>query len=80
MNTTTQDYAHDLDARGLNCPLPILKIKKAINQAEAGEVVRMISTDSGSLKDMEAFCKQTGHTLLSSQSGDGEHTFYVRKV
>ena len=74
------EYAHDLDARGLNCPLPILKIRKVINAAETGEVVRMISTDLGSLKDMESFCKQTGHTLLSSESDGGEHTFFVQKV
>lgn len=80
MSTAPQDYAHELDARGLNCPLPILKIKKVINRAEAGDVVRMISTDLGSLKDMEAFCKQTGNMLLSSQSDGGEHTFYVRKT
>jgi len=80
MNTAPQDYAHDLDTRGLSCPLPILKIKKVISRAEAGEVVRMISSDLGSLKDMEAFCKQTGNMLMSSQSDGGEHTFYVRKT
>ena len=47
------EYTHDLDTRGLNCPLPILKIKKTLNKAETGEVVRMISTDQGSLKDIE---------------------------
>jgi len=73
------EYAHDLDARGLNCPLPILKIRKVLNQAEAGEVVRMISTDQGSLKDIESFCNQTGNTLLSTTSDDSEHTFFVRK-
>lgn len=73
------DYAHDLDARGLNCPLPILKIRKVLNQAETGEVIRMVSTDQGSLKDIESFCKQTGNTLLSTASDDREHTFFVRK-
>ena len=73
------EYTHDLDTRGLNCPLPILKIKKTLNKAETGEVVRMISTDQGSLKDIESFCKQTGNTLLSTASNDREHTFFVRK-
>jgi len=73
------EYTHDLDTRGLNCPLPILKIKKTLNKAETGEVVRMISTDQGSLKDIESFCKQTGNTLLSTASDDREHTFFVRK-
>jgi len=73
------EYTHDLDTRGLNCPLPILKTKKTLNKAETGEVVRMISTDQGSLKDIESFCKQTGNTLLSTASDDREHTFFVRK-
>ena len=73
------DFTHDLDARGLNCPLPILKIRKVLNQAESGEVVRMISTDQGSLKDIESFCKQTDNTLLSTTSADREHTFFVSK-
>jgi len=73
------EYTHDLDTRGLNCPLPILKIKKTLNKAESGDVVRMISTDQGSLKDIESFCKQTGNTLLSTSSVDLEHTFFVRK-
>lgn len=73
------DYTHDLDARGLNCPLPILKMKKTITKAVSGDVVRMVSTDLGSLKDMEAFCNQTGHALLSRDTIGGEHIFYVRK-
>jgi len=73
------EFAHDLDARGLKCPLPILKIRKVLNQAETGDVIRMVSTDQGSLKDIESFCMQTGNTLLSSASDDREHTFFVRK-
>jgi len=69
----------ELDTRGLNCPLPILKMRKTINTIEAGEVVRMISSDLGSMKDMESFCRQTGNALISSEDKDGEYIFFVRK-
>lgn len=60
------DVAEELDARGLNCPLPILKAKKAINKINSGEVLRIIATDPGSVKDFEAFTKQTGHDLIET--------------
>ncbi|HET9463306.1 MAG TPA: sulfurtransferase TusA family protein [Thiobacillus sp.] len=70
---------HSLDARGLNCPLPILRTKKALSTMGAGETLAITSTDPGSLKDMQAFCKQTGHELVSSNSLQGEFVFIVRK-
>jgi len=69
-----------LDARGLNCPLPILRTKKALSDRGAGETLAITSTDPGSLKDMQAFCKQTGHELVSSDSMQGEFVFVVRKA
>lgn len=68
-----------LDATGLNCPLPILRARKAINGLSAGQVLRVIATDPGSVKDMEAFCQQTGNELLSSGQGGGSYEFLIRK-
>ena len=73
------DVADELDARGLNCPLPILKAKKAINGINSGEVLKIIATDPGSVKDFEAFTKQTGHELLESAEAGGEFTFLIKK-
>lgn len=58
------DFQQELDARGLNCPLPILRTKKAINGLTSGQVLKVIATDPGSVKDMEAFCKQTGNEMV----------------
>lgn len=73
------DFASELDARGLNCPLPILKAKKAINALESGQVLKIIATDPGSVKDFEAFAKQTGNELLESVEAGGEYTFMMKK-
>lgn len=73
------DVAQELDARGLNCPLPILKAKKAINSINSGEVLKIIATDPGSVKDFEAFAKQTGHDLLETSEAGGEFTFLIQK-
>jgi len=77
MNTPA---THSLDARGLNCPLLILLTKKALSELATGETLAVISTDPGSLKDMHAFCKQTGHDLISSSSNQGEFEFLIRKA
>lgn len=71
--------AQELDARGLNCPLPILRAKKSIGAMAAGEVLRITATDPGSVKDFEAFCKQTGNTLLSSSEANGAFVFDIQK-
>lgn len=68
-----------LDARGMNCPLPILRTKKALTSLGSGETLAVISTDPGSVKDMQAFCKQTGNELLSSSANQGEFEFLIRK-
>jgi len=71
---------HFLDARGLNCPLPILRTKKAISALQSGEVLEVTSTDPGSVKDLDSFCSQTGHEMLSSKQNSGEFIFRIRKA
>lgn len=74
------EVQQELDARGLSCPLPILKTKKNLASMTSGEVLKVISTDHGSLLDMKAFCGMTGHTLLATEEGDGVYTFLIRKA
>ncbi len=73
------DFNKELDARGLNCPLPIIKTKKALNDLTTGQVLKVSATDTGSVKDMEAFAKQTGNQLLSSGQEAGAFVFYLQK-
>ena len=73
------DFDTELDATGLNCPLPILRAKKALNGMESGKVLRIIATDPGAVKDFEAFAKQTGNELMSSAEEDGKFTFLMKK-
>lgn len=73
------EIAQTLDARGLNCPLPILRTKKMISSMADGEVLEMTSTDPGSIKDIESFCTQTGNELLSSSQSGGDFIFQIRK-
>ena len=73
------DFDKDLDARGLNCPLPILKAKKALTDMSSGQVLRIIATDPGSVKDFEAFARQTGNRLLSHAASDREFMFFLGK-
>ncbi len=77
--TSINPVTHELDASGLSCPLPILKTRKAIGGLATGEVLRVLSTDHGSLKDIESFCNQTGNDLLSSKECDGAYEFLIRK-
>ncbi|HUX62325.1 sulfurtransferase TusA family protein [Sulfuricella sp.] len=69
----------ELDARGLNCPLPILRTKKALAEIGAGQILKITATDSGAVKDMRAFAKQTGNELLSAAEAGGEFVFLMRK-
>ena len=69
-----------LDTKGMNCPLPILKTKKAMKDLGSGDTLEVLSTDPGSVKDMEAFCKSTGNTLLSSGEADGVYTYEIQKA
>ena len=76
---TTTPHDKDLDARGLNCPLPILRARKALTDMASGQVLRIVATDPGSVKDFEAFCKQTGNELLGQSAAEKEFTFFMRK-
>lgn len=73
------EFDKQLDARGLRCPLPILRCKKGIAEIEGGQVLRVVATDPGAVKDFQSFCKQTGHELLSQEQQDEEFIFYIRK-
>ena len=73
------NFDKDLDARGLNCPLPILRAKKTLSEMQSGQVLRIVSTDVGSVKDFQAFCKQTGNELLSQEEGNKEYTFFLKR-
>ncbi len=68
-----------LDTKGMNCPLPILKAKKAIKELADGETLQVLSTDPGSVKDFEAFCRSTGNSLLDSNEADGVFTYMIKK-
>jgi tRNA 2-thiouridine synthesizing protein A len=73
------EHDKELDARGLNCPLPILRTKKALHEMSPGQVLKIVATDPGSVKDFQAFSRQTGNELLSSAEVQGEFLFYMRK-
>lgn len=69
----------ELDCRGLNCPLPILRTKKLLSEIEAGRVLKVLATDPGAVKDFQSFARQTGNELLESKEAKGEYTFYIRR-
>ena len=73
------NFDKEFNARGMSCPLPIVKTKKALVDMSSGQVLKVISTDAGSLKDMAAFAEQTGNPLLSTVEEGGEYIFYVKK-
>jgi tRNA 2-thiouridine synthesizing protein A len=72
-------HDQELDTRGLNCPLPILRAKKALGAIQSGQVLKIVATDPGAVKDFQAFSKQTGHPLLSHSEANGEFTFLLQK-
>jgi tRNA 2-thiouridine synthesizing protein A len=76
---TSTNFDKDLDVRGLNCPLPILRAKKALTELKSGKVLRVLATDPGSVKDFEAFARQTGNQLLSHAEADKIFTFFLKK-
>lgn len=71
---------HVLDAKGLNCPLPILRAKKALAGMAAGQTLEILATDPGSIKDFEAFCRTTGHTLVEQENDGKIFRFVIRKA
>lgn len=74
------EFSKQVDARGLNCPLPILRAKKMLSEMKAGQVVRVLATDPGSVKDFEAFARQTGNELLQQgETPDKAFEFFLRR-
>ena len=77
--STEYNIAKEVDSRGLNCPLPILKAKRALADMQSGDVLKVIATDPGSVRDFQAFAKQTGNTLLDQQTVDKEFIHLMRR-
>ena len=73
------NFDKELDARGLNCPLPILRTKKALTDMHSGQVLKVLATDPGAVKDFQAFSRQTGHELMSHAVDAKEFTFFMKK-
>ena len=74
------EFDQELDASGLNCPMPILRTKKALKGMSSAEVLKVIATDPASENDMEAFCRQAGHTLLQTETSDEKFLFLIEKA
>lgn len=74
------DFDEELDATGLNCPLPILRAKKALASLASGQILKIIATDPGSVKDFDAFAKQTGNELIASTEDSGKYFFMIKKL
>jgi tRNA 2-thiouridine synthesizing protein A len=73
------EFHRELDARGLHCPLPILKTKKALADMLSGEILRVMATDTGSVRDFQAFAKQTGNALLEQTEENREFIFFMKR-
>ena len=73
------NFDKELDARGLNCPLPILRTKKALADLQPGQVLKVLATDPGAVKDFQTFARQTGHALLAHDEAGKEFTFFMKK-
>ena len=73
------NFDRELDVKGLNCPLPILRTKKALAEMAAGQVLRVLATDPGSVKDFQAFARQTGNELVEQSSANDEFTHFLRR-
>ena len=73
------DVQKELDTRGLNCPLPILKAKKALADMRSGEVLKVVATDPGSMRDFQAFARQTGNELIEQESSNDEFIHFLRR-
>ena len=73
------DAQKEIDTRGLNCPLPILKAKKALADMSSGDVLKVLATDPGSVRDFQAFARQTGNELVEQSSSNDEFVHYLRR-
>jgi tRNA 2-thiouridine synthesizing protein A len=82
MNTpgmTVEEYDRELDARGLACPLPILRAKKALSDMQSGQILKIVCTDRGSIRDFQAFAQQTGNALLRQSTVQNEYVHFLRR-
>ena len=70
---------HKLDAKGLNCPLPLLKAKQALNGMQLESILEIVCTDAGSVRDFQVFCQQSGHSLLESHEEAGTYSYLIQK-
>jgi len=77
--TPAQTIDREIDTRGLNCPLPILKAKKALNEMHSGQLLKVVATDPGSLRDFQAFSRQTGNALVEQQTVGVEFVHVLRR-
>ena len=75
----TMEFDRDLDVKGLNCPLPILRTKKTLAEMESGQILRVLATDPGSLKDFPAFAKQTGNELVEQKEENRVFEYYLKR-
>jgi TusA-related sulfurtransferase len=73
------DIQKEIDTRGLNCPLPILKAKKALSDMKSGDVLKVLATDPGSMRDFQAFARQTGNELIEQSKDQDEFIHYLRR-
>jgi tRNA 2-thiouridine synthesizing protein A len=76
----SQQLIHEVDAQGMQCPMPLLKAKRALNEMAAGEHLRVLATDQGSVRDFQVFAQQSGHRLLESDERDGVYIYLLEKV
>ena len=74
-----EEYDREVDARGLACPLPILRAKKALADMHSGQILKIVCTDRGSVRDFQAFCKQTGNDLLRQVTAEPEFIHFLRR-
>ena len=75
----SQTFDQELDCKGLSCPMPILKTKKALDTLKVGQVLKMVATDPGSIPDVTAYTQKTGHELVSHDQQGDTFTFYIKK-
>ena len=75
----TMEFHRELDVKGLNCPLPILRTKKVLAEMQSGQTVRVLATDPGSVKDFEAFARQTGNELVNSGENAGVYEYVLKR-
>ena len=73
------DVNKEIDTRGMNCPLPILKAKKALSDMQSGQLLRVVATDPGSMRDFQAFARQTGNELVEQQTVESEFVHILRR-